>query len=188
MEELSAIIVVGAAEISGEDDEDDAIWEKVGRGEGREPRQVQVVEEGESIKTVFEMGLRSKSSCRPDPCHICEQLASRDPTNPPPNRAKPWSSWRVRVVDLRFVGTGRSVHGFGLVIFNTEPTKVRNYVEGDAGEPPQKEAHESPRLWSESNSRLSGDRGLKVRTPTGLQISSGRYATKASFAYPRLGL
>lgn len=34
MEELSAIIVVGAAEISGEDDEDDAIWEQEERGEG----------------------------------------------------------------------------------------------------------------------------------------------------------
>ena len=34
MEELSAIIVVGAAEISGEDDEDDAIWEQVEGCEG----------------------------------------------------------------------------------------------------------------------------------------------------------
>jgi hypothetical protein len=34
LEELSAIIVVGAAEISGEDDEDDAIWKQEGRGEG----------------------------------------------------------------------------------------------------------------------------------------------------------
>ena len=34
MEELSAIIVVGAAEISGDDDEDDAIWKEVERGEG----------------------------------------------------------------------------------------------------------------------------------------------------------
>jgi hypothetical protein len=34
LEELSAIIVVGAAEISGEDDEDDAIWGQEEGGEG----------------------------------------------------------------------------------------------------------------------------------------------------------
>lgn len=43
MEELSAIIVVGAEEISG-DDEDDAIWEKWKEVKER-ARQVQVVEE-----------------------------------------------------------------------------------------------------------------------------------------------
>lgn len=44
MEELSAIIVVGAEEISGDEDEDDAIWEKWKEVKER-ARQVQVVEE-----------------------------------------------------------------------------------------------------------------------------------------------
>ena len=101
MEELSAIIVVGAEEISGEDDEDDAIGEEVEveRGEGASHGRYRLWKRMESIKTaVFEMGLYSKSPCCPDPCHICERAGHVHFPNPPrqtggPRRMNSWFGW-----------------------------------------------------------------------------------------------
>ena len=48
---------------------------------------VQVVEEGESIKTVLKMGLHSESSsCCPDPRHICEHGNGHVRSSNPPAR------------------------------------------------------------------------------------------------------